>query len=66
MSYMLLGIALKGRSLDHGRHTGQILTAMDPDYVGALSVIICEGTELENLIASGDHQVLSPVEILVS
>jgi hypothetical protein len=26
---------------------------MDPDFVGALSVIMCEGNELENLVSRG-------------
>jgi radical SAM superfamily enzyme YgiQ (UPF0313 family) len=61
---VLLGIAPRGRSLDHGRHTGQLLTAMDPDFVGALSAIMCAGTELEKLVKQGVHQVSTPVELL--
>jgi radical SAM superfamily enzyme YgiQ (UPF0313 family) len=62
---VLLGIAPTGRSLDHSKHTGQLLTAMDPDYVGALSVIMCEGTELEKLVSRGEHHILSSLEILM-
>lgn len=62
---VLLGIAPPGRSLDHGRETGRLLTAMGPDYVGALSAIICEGTELAELVRLGEHQVATPVDILV-
>lgn len=62
---VLLGIAPNRRSLAHSRHTGQLLTAMDPDYVGALSVIICEGTELENQVSRGEHQMLSSTEMLM-
>jgi radical SAM superfamily enzyme YgiQ (UPF0313 family) len=61
---VLLGIAPPGRSLDHGRQTGRLLTAMDPDYVGALSVILCAGTELEERVNRGEHQVPSPVDLL--
>lgn len=61
---VLLGIAPPGRSLDHGRQTGQLLTAIDPDYVGALSVILCEGTELEELVKQGKHHVPAPMELL--
>jgi radical SAM superfamily enzyme YgiQ (UPF0313 family) len=62
---VLLGIAPTGQSLAHSQHTGQLLTAMDPDYVGALSVIMCEGTELEKLVHKGEHHILSSVEILM-
>ena len=61
---VLLGIAPPGRGRDHGRETGRLLTAMDPDFVGALSVIVCEGTELEELVGRGEHQVPTPVELL--
>jgi radical SAM superfamily enzyme YgiQ (UPF0313 family) len=61
---VLLGIAPPGRSLDHGRQTGLLLTAMDPNYVGALSVIMCAGTELEEKVNRGEHQVPTPVDLL--
>lgn len=61
---VLLGVAPEGRSLDHARETGRVLTAMDPDYVGALSVMVCEGTELADQVAQGGHRVPSPPELL--
>lgn len=61
---VLLGIAPPGRSRDHGQQTGRLLTAMDPDYVGALSVILCPGTELEEQVRRGEHLVPTPVELL--
>lgn len=61
---VLLGIAPTGRSLEHGRGTGRLLTAMNPDFVGALSVIVCSGTELEGLVKKGTHHVPTPVELL--
>jgi radical SAM superfamily enzyme YgiQ (UPF0313 family) len=61
---VLLGIAPPGRSHDHGRQTGRLLTTMDPDYVGALSVIFCAGTELEELVKRGEHQAPTPVDLL--
>jgi radical SAM superfamily enzyme YgiQ (UPF0313 family) len=62
---VLLGIAPIGRSEAHSQHTGQLLTSMDPDYVGALSVIICEGTKLEKLVSRGEHKVPTSVGILM-
>ncbi|MDO8943005.1 MAG: radical SAM protein, partial [Desulfobacterales bacterium] len=35
---VLLGIAGRERSLVHARETGRVLSAIDPDYVGALSL----------------------------
>ena len=61
---VLLGIAPTGRSAAHSRNTGQLLTAMNPDFVGALSVIMCEGTELERQVQQGAHHVATAAEIL--
>lgn len=43
---VLLGIAGLERSLAHARATGELLTAMDPNYVGALTVMLIPGTPL--------------------
>lgn len=61
---VLLGTAPIGRSLEHGRQTGLLLSSMDPDFVGALSVIVSPGTELAELVALGTHQVPGPLDLL--
>jgi len=43
---LLLGIAGKERSLDHARATGELVSAMDPGFVSALTVILIPGTPL--------------------
>ncbi|MFP4036524.1 MAG: radical SAM protein [Desulfobacteraceae bacterium] len=43
---VLLGIAGVERSLEHARATGRVLSEMDPDYVGALSLMLIPGTPL--------------------
>ena len=43
---VLLGIGGIEDSEKHARATARILTDMDPDFVGALSVILVPGTEL--------------------
>ncbi len=54
---ILLGIAPPGSEKDHPTNTGRLLTAMDPDFVGVLSVMVCEGTELSALVERGLHRV---------
>ncbi|MDW7710474.1 MAG: radical SAM protein [Deferrisomatales bacterium] len=61
---VLLGIAPPGGSLRHARETGRVLTAMDPQFVGALSVMLCEGTEMAALAARGEHPVPGPGDLL--
>ena len=43
---VLLGIAGRERSQLHARETGRVLSAIDPDYVGALSLMLIPGTPL--------------------
>jgi radical SAM superfamily enzyme len=50
---VLLGIAGKERSLDHARATGELLSAMDPNYVGALTVMLIPGTPLHEDFMNG-------------
>ena len=43
---VLLGIAGEERSLEHAEATGRVLTAIDPEFVGALSLMLEPGTSL--------------------
>ena len=54
---VLLGIAGKERSLIHAKATGEILSAIDPDYVGALTLMIMPGTSLANDLSSGRFEL---------
>ncbi|WP_461210669.1 radical SAM protein [Desulfocurvus sp. DL9XJH121] len=50
---VLLGLAGEERSLEHARSTGRALTAMAPDYVGALTLMPMPGTSLHEDWESG-------------
>jgi radical SAM superfamily enzyme YgiQ (UPF0313 family) len=54
---VLLGIGGRERSLEHARATGELLSAMDPDYVGALSVMLIPGTPLYEEFRRGEFQL---------
>lgn len=43
---VLLGIAGKEKSMEHAKATGELLSAMDPDFIGALTVMFVPGTPL--------------------
>ncbi|MBW2065705.1 MAG: B12-binding domain-containing radical SAM protein [Deltaproteobacteria bacterium] len=50
---VLLGIAGEEGSLEHARATGRLLSEMDPDFVGALTVMLIPGTPLyEDFLSS--------------
>ena len=54
---VLLGIAGRERSLIHAQATGELLTAMDPDYVGALTLMEIPGTPLADEMAAGRFEL---------
>ncbi|MGD2149392.1 MAG: radical SAM protein [Desulfobacterales bacterium] len=62
---VLLGIAGKTRSTIHARETGRVLSAIDPEYIGALSLMLIPGTPLYQDYVSGDFTLLEPNEMLV-
>ena len=61
---VLLGIGGKQRSHIHARETGRVLTAIDPEYVGALSLMLTPGTPLFDAAEKGDFILPSAQEML--
>ncbi len=61
---VLLGLAGRSRSLEHARATGQVLSAIDPDYVGALSLILIPGTPLHRDYKAGLFELPDADEML--
>jgi radical SAM superfamily enzyme len=61
---VLLGIAGRERSQTHARETGRALSAMDPNYVGALSLMLIPGTDLCNDYDAGRFTLIEPMEML--
>ena len=54
---VLLGIGGRERSLEHARATGALLSAMDPNYVGALTVMLIPGTPLYEEWRRGEFEL---------
>ncbi|MFZ2631168.1 MAG: radical SAM protein [Desulfosalsimonadaceae bacterium] len=61
---VLLGIAGRDRSQIHAQATGEVLSAIDPEYVGALSLMLIPGTPLCTDHASGTFPLIEPIEML--
>ena len=61
---VLLGLAGPERSDVHAEATGRALSAMDPDYVGALSLMILPNTPLGRDFEEGRFRLVSPMEML--
>ena len=62
---VLLGLAGPERSDVHAEATGRALSAMDPDYVGALSLMLLPNTPLGRDYAEGRFRLVSPMEMLM-
>jgi radical SAM superfamily enzyme YgiQ (UPF0313 family) len=62
---VLLGIAGRSGSLKHAKATGELLTAMDPNYVGALTVMILPNTPLDEELRAGRFELPDKRELLL-
>ena len=64
---VLLGIAGNDPklSLQHARATGEVLSAMDPNFVGALTVMVMPGTPLYDEYKRGEFRLLNEKETLI-
>jgi radical SAM superfamily enzyme YgiQ (UPF0313 family) len=62
---VLLGIAGKDGSLKHAKATGELLSAMDPNFVGALTVMLIPGTPLYEEFSSGIFELPDQRELLI-
>jgi len=61
---VLLGIAGRERSEIHAAETGRVLSGIDPEYVGALSLMLEPGTALYTEVQAGRFAVPEPLAVL--
>jgi radical SAM superfamily enzyme YgiQ (UPF0313 family) len=61
---VLLGLGGVERSRIHAEETGKFLSKIDPDYIGALSLIIVPGTPLAEEVERGMFKVPNPYMLL--
>ncbi|MCP4541620.1 MAG: B12-binding domain-containing radical SAM protein [Chloroflexi bacterium] len=60
----LLGIGGSELSSDHAKATGQVVSAMDPDYFSMLTLMLIPGTDLHREWKAGDFQLMEPGAML--
>jgi radical SAM superfamily enzyme YgiQ (UPF0313 family) len=60
---MILGLGGKTDSEEHARESARVINAMDPEYVGALTLMVVDGTEIAQLVKKGKFELLEPYEI---
>ena len=61
---VLLGLGGVKNSQQHALKTGKALTAMDPNYVGTLSLMLLENTPLYKKFLSGEFVLPDPIDLL--
>ena len=61
---VILGIGGVEGSQAHAAETGKVLSAMDPDYVGALSLMIVPGTPIAKEIETGKLVLPTPFGLI--
>ena len=61
---VLLGLGGRARSKIHATETGRVLSAMDPDFVGALTLMLVPGTELYDQHEKGEWKLIDPEKML--
>ena len=61
---VLLGIGGLEYSQAHAEETGKVLSGMDPDFVGALSLMVIPGTPIEEEIVSGKLVLPTPFGLI--
>jgi radical SAM superfamily enzyme YgiQ (UPF0313 family) len=54
---VLLGAGGVDRSEEHARETGRLITAMDPEYVGALTLTVIPGTPQARMVEKGKFEL---------
>ncbi len=61
---VILGLGGVAGSRAHAEDTGSVLSEMDPDYVGALSLMIVPGTPIEKEIETGQLVLPDPFGLI--
>jgi radical SAM superfamily enzyme YgiQ (UPF0313 family) len=61
---VLLGIGGVEMSHAHAEDTGKVLSEMDPEYVGALSLMIVPGTPIDEELRTGKLVLPTPFELI--
>lgn len=60
----ILGLAGRERSLQHARATGRALSAIDPEYIGILSLMLEPGTRLTAQVERGEFHLADPLTLV--
>lgn len=61
---IIIGLGGPELSQQHARETASLLNEVNPDYTGALTLMLVEGTELHEELKKGEFELLTPGETI--
>lgn len=61
---VILGLGGRKLSMVHARDTGKIISEIQPNYLGALTLMVVPGLPVEEWISRGEFELLSQEEII--
>jgi len=61
---IILGLGGLDNSEKHARRTAEVLSKIDPEYIGALTLMTPRGTRIHEMLSSGEFVLMKPMEIL--
>ncbi len=62
---LISGIGGQNLWKEHALESADVISKIDPDYLGLLTLMVEDGTELKRKIESGEFKLLSPKEVML-
>lgn len=62
---LISGIGGKDYWEEHAKESARVINAINPDYLGLLTLLVEPGTEMYDLINAGSFELLSPEEVVL-
>lgn len=62
---VISGLGGKDDSEEHAIESARVLSEMNPDYIGLLTLMLQEGTQFYEDVRTGKFEVLTPEEVLI-
>lgn len=62
---LISGIGGQNLWKEHAQESADVISKIDPDYLGLLTLMVEDGTELKRKVESGEFRLLSPKEVML-
>lgn len=62
---LISGIGGQNLWKEHALESADVISKIDPDYLGLLTLMVEDGTELKRKVESGEFKLLSPKEVML-